>query len=72
MQWVLSYVQEESADIWKENMIEELETEEMEYKIVEEFLTALKREFSRGEEELVKVAELRKLEQGRKIMEEFV
>ena len=48
MQWVLSYVQEGSADIWKENMMEELEAEEMEYEIVEKFLTALKREF--GEE----------------------
>ena len=44
----------------------------MEYKTVEEFLTALKREFSRGEEESVKVEELRKLEQGEKTMEEFV
>ena len=72
MQWVLSYVQEGSADIWKENMMEELEAEEMEYEIVEKFLTALKREFGRGEEELVKAAKLRKLEQGRKTMEEFV
>ena len=72
MQWVLSYVQEGSADIWKENMMEELEAEEMEYEMVEEFLTALKREFGRREEELVKAAELRKLEQGRKTMEEFV
>jgi len=35
-------------------------------------LTSLKREFSGGEEELVKAAELRKLEQGGKTMEEFV
>jgi len=26
MHWVLSYVQEEAADIWKENMLEDLET----------------------------------------------
>jgi len=52
--------------------MEELEAGEMEYKMVEEFLTALKREFSRGEEELVKAVELRKLEQGGKTMEEFV
>ena len=32
----------------------------------------LKKEFSKGEEELVKVAELRKLEQEGKIMEKFV
>ena len=31
VQWVLSYVQEGSADVWKENVMEELETGEMEY-----------------------------------------
>ena len=53
-------------------MMEELEAEEMEYEMVKEFLTALKREFSRGEEELVKAAELRKLKQGGRTMKEFV
>ena len=58
--------------MWKENVIEELETEEMEYKTVEEFLTSIKKEFGSREEELVKVVELRKLEQGERTMEEFV
>ena len=58
--------------MWKENMMKELESGEMEYETVEEFLTNLKREFGGGEEESVKVVELRKLEQGGKIMEEFV
>jgi len=52
------------VDIWKENV--------MEYKTVEEFLISLKKEFSGGEEELVKAVELRKLEQGGRMMEEFV
>jgi len=72
VQWVFSYVQGESADVWKENVMEELEAGEMEYKMVEEFLISLKKEFSGGEEKSVKVVELRKLEQGGKIMEEFV
>ena len=42
------------------------------YETVEEFLTSLKKEFGRGEEELVKAAELRKLEQEGKMMEKFV
>jgi len=50
------------VDIWKENIMEELETEEMKYETVEEFLTALKKEFGRGEEESVKAVELRKLD----------
>ena len=53
--------------MWKENVIEE-----MEYKTVEEFLTSIKKEFGSREEELVKVVELRKLEQGERTMEEFV
>ena len=61
-----------SADVWKENVMEELELGEVEYESVEEFLMSLKKEFGGGEEELVKAAELRKLEQGEKTMEEFV
>jgi len=72
MFWVLSHVQGGSADVWKENVIEELESGEMEYETAEEFLTTLKKEFGGGEEEAVKAAELRKLEQGGKTMEEFV
>ena len=70
--WILSHMQGGSADIWKENVMEELEVGEIEYEMVEEFLTVLKKEFSGGEEELVKVAELRKMEQGGRTMEEFV
>ena len=43
-------------------MMEELESGEVEYESVEKFLTCLKKEFGGGEEELVKVVELRKLE----------
>ena len=52
--------------------MKELESGEVEYESAEEFLTSLKKEFGRGEEELVKVVELRKLEQKEKMMEEFV
>ena len=65
-------MQEGTADMWKENVMEELETGELEYESAEEFLTSLKKEFGGGEEELVKAAELRKLEQGGRTMEEFV
>jgi len=65
-------VQGGSADVWKENIMDELESGEAEYEPVEEFLTCLRKEFGGGEEESVKVAELRKLEQGGRTMEEFV
>ena len=72
VQWVLSYVQGGSADVWKENVMEELESGEMEYETAEEFFTSLRKEFGGGEEELVKAAELRRMEQGGKTMEKYV
>ena len=62
VQWVLSYVQGGSVDVWKENVMEELEGRKVEYESVEKFLTDLKKEFGEGEEEVVKVAELRRME----------
>ena len=53
-------------------MLEELEAEELEFETVGEFLAEIKKEFERGKEKLVKVVELRKLEQEGKMMEEFV
>ena len=52
--------------------MEEMEAGEMEYESAEEFLTCLRKEFGRGEEELVKAAELRRMEQEGKTMEEYV
>ena len=53
-------------------MLEELEVGELEFKMVGEFLAEIKKEFGEEEEESVKAAELRKLEQGGRTMEEFV
>ena len=58
IQWVLSYVQRELADIWKENVLEDLEEGLLEYETGGEFLTDIKKEFGGGDEELIKVAEL--------------
>ena len=53
-------------------MLEELKMGELKFKTVEEFLAEIKKEFGGEKEESVKVAELRKLEQERKMMKEFV
>ena len=58
--------------MWKENVMEELEAGDIGYKTVKEFLSSLKKKFGGGEEESVKTAKLRKLEQGGRKMEEFV
>jgi len=68
----LSYVQGELVDVWKENMLEDLEGRLLEYEIVGEFLTDIREEFGEGDEEMVKVAELKRLEQRRKTIEKFV
>ena len=72
IQWVLSYVQGGSADVWKKNMLEDLEAGVLEYETVGEFLVDIRKEFGGGDEESVKVAKLKKLEQGEKTMEEYV
>ena len=72
IQWILSYVQREAADVWKEKVLEELEAEKLEFETVGEFLAEIRREFGRGEEESVKAVELRKLKQGGRTMEEFI
>ena len=52
--------------------MEESDIEEIEYEPVGEFLAEIKKEFGRGDEELVKIAELKKIEQGERTIEEFV
>ena len=56
-------------DVWKENLLEDLEVEKVEFGSVGEFLLELKRKF---EEESVKVAELKRIEQEGRTMKEFV
>jgi len=52
--------------------LENLEEGELEYESVGEFLAAIKKEFRGGEEELAKIAELKRLEQGERTMEKFI
>jgi len=52
--------------------LEELEAGELEFESVEEFLAEIKKEFREGDEKLVKVAELKRIEQGERNMKEFV
>ena len=61
IQWVLSYMQEGSADIWKENILEELEAKEVEYESVGEFLAEINK-FGGGDKKSLKVAELKRIE----------
>ena len=53
-------------------ILEDLEIGELEYVIVGEFLTDLKKEFDRENNKIIKVAELKKVEQENKTMKKFV
>ena len=72
IQWVLLYVQRELVDIWKKNVIKNLKSRSLSYIIVGEFLADLKKEFSGRDNETMKIAELKKVEQGNKTVEEFI
>jgi len=69
---IVIYIQGGSVDVWKENILEDLEAGLLEYKIVKEFLVEIKKKFGGEDEETVKVVELKRLEQGGKTMEKFI
>ena len=62
IQWILSYIQGGAVDIWKENMLEDLEVGEVEYELAGEFLAEIKKEFGEEDEESLKIAELKRIE----------
>ena len=53
-------------------MLEDLKKGLLEYETAGEFLTDIKKEFREEDKETLKVAELKRLEQEEKIVEEFV
>jgi len=42
IQWVLLYIQRELADVWKENVLEDLEAREVEFGLAGEFFFGTK------------------------------
>ena len=62
IQWVLLYIQEKSIDIWKENILKDLEREWLEYKTVGEFLANIKKKFREEDKKSIKIAKLKRLE----------
>ena len=53
-------------------MLEDLEGGLLKYETVGEFLVNIRKEFRGGDKELVKVVELKRLEQGGKTIEKFI
>jgi len=48
------------VNVWKKNLLEDLESEEVEFRSAGEFLLELKKEFGGEDEELVKIVKLKK------------
>ena len=59
-------------NLQKENLLEDLELEEVEFRSAREFLLKLKKEFGRGDKESVKVAKLKKIEWEERTIEKFI
>ena len=70
--WVLTYVQGEVAEVWKENVLEEKRQGVLGVELVEELFTKMREEFREFDEESRKVDELRMLEQGERTCDEYV
>jgi len=60
------------VDIWKENLLKNLELGKAEFGSAGEFLLELKKEFGEGNKESIKVVELKRKEQGENMIEEFI
>lgn len=69
---VLSYIQGGIAEIWKDNILDEITNRMLAVQIVEELFAKIRQEFWEFDEESRKVDELRVLEQGEKTMDEYV
>jgi len=60
------------ANIWKKIVIENLKSGNVSYTTVGEFLLDLKKEFGEGNNKIIKVTELKKVEQESRTIKEIV
>jgi len=70
--WVLSYVQGGVAEIWKDNILDEIAKGTSVVQTVEQLFAKIRQEFGEFDEESRKVNELRVLEQGGKTVDKYV
>ena len=65
------YVQRELADIWEKNILENLKTEKLEFKLGKEFLVEFKKKLGK-DDKLENIAELKQTEQDSQTINRFV
>ena len=72
MVWILSYVQREVAEAWKDNLLNKLSKGELEVETAEELFGKIKNEFGEIVEEKQKIKQLRTIEQGKRTCNKYV
>jgi len=69
---VLSYIQERVAEVWKDNLLDELSKRESEMEMAEELFSKMRNKFGETAEEERKVEQLRIIEKERRKYDEYV
>ena len=70
--WVLSYVQKGIAEVWKDNLLDELAKGESEVESAEQLFTKIRNDFGETLEEEKKIEQLRTIEQGERTCNEYM
>jgi len=70
--WVLLYMQGGIAEVWKDNLLEELAKGESEVESVEQLFAKIRNNFREISEEERKIEQLRTIEQRRRTCNEYV
>jgi len=70
--WVLSYMQGGVAEAWKDNLLDELAKGESEVETAEQLFTKIRNDFGETSEEKRKIEQLRMIEQGGRMYDEYV
>ena len=70
--WVLSYMQGGVAEVWKDNILEEINKGTSEVETMEELFEKMREKFGEFDKESRKIDELRLLVQGSRTCDEYV
>jgi len=70
--WVLLYVQGEIAEVWKDNLLDELAKGESEMESVEQLFAKIRNDFGETSEEERKIEQLRTIEQRGRTCDEYI
>jgi len=70
--WVLLYIQGGVAEAWKDNLLDELAKGELEVETSEQLFSKIINDFGKTSEEERKIEQLRMIEQGGRMCNEYV